>query len=134
MKFLRCGLQHSIQYNVAGFLTKEAIEKEQQARNLKAKIGDSPDICMEFVLYDFVNFFSTVLFTRGNSIFLLLFFINFLHAGRTMQLTKMVMRKDAVEALENRREEDIKEFVDSIMDEEVQKAIGLQVEKLRKKK
>ena len=50
-----------------------------------------------------------------------------------MQLTKMVMRKDAVEALENRREEDIKEFVDSIMDEEVQKAIGLQVEKLHKK-
>ena len=57
MKFLRCGLQHSIQNNVAGFLTKEAIEKERQARNLKAKIGDSPDICMEFVLYDFVNFF-----------------------------------------------------------------------------
>ena len=51
-----------------------------------------------------------------------------------MQLTKMVMRKDAVEALENRREEDIKKFVDSIMDEEVQKAIGLQVEKLYKKK
>ena len=51
-----------------------------------------------------------------------------------MQLTKMVTRKDAVEALENRREEDIKEFVDSIMDEEVQKAIGLQVEKLHKKK
>ncbi|CAH3036838.1 unnamed protein product [Porites lobata] len=53
---------------------------------------------------------------------------------RNMQLTKMVTRKDAVEALENRREEDIKEFVDSIMDEEVQKAIGLQVEKLHKKK
>ena len=122
MKFLRCGLQHSIQNNVAGFLTKEAIEKEQQARNLKAKIGDSPDSCKEFVLYVFV------------SIFLLMFLINFLHAGRTMQLTKMVMRKDAVEALENRREEDIKEFVDCIMDEEVQKAIGLQVEKLHKKK
>ena len=89
---------------------------------------------MEFVLYDFVNFFSTLLFTRGNSIFLLMFFINFFHAGRTMQLTKMVMRKDAVDALENRREEDIKEFVDTIMDEEVQKAIGLQVEKLHKKK
>ena len=89
---------------------------------------------MEFVLYDFVNFFSTLLFTRGNSIFLLLFFINFPHAGRNMQLTKMVMRKDAVDALENRREEDIKEFVDTIMDEEVQKAIGLQVEKLHKKK
>ena len=89
---------------------------------------------MEFVLYDFVNFFSTLLFTRGNSIFLLMFFINFLRAGRTMQLTKMVMRKDAVDALENRREEDIKEFVDTIMDEEVQKAIGLQVEKLHKKK
>ncbi|KAM7427803.1 hypothetical protein ABFA07_021127 [Porites harrisoni] len=55
-------------------------------------------------------------------------------SGRTMQLTKMVMRKDAVDALENRREEDIKEFVDTIMDEEVQKAIGLQVEKLHKKK
>ena len=80
------------------------------------------------------SFFSTLLFTRGNSIFLLLFFINFPHAGRNMQLTKMVMCKDAVEALENRREEDIKEFVDSIMDEEVQKAIGLQVEKLHKKK
>lgn len=51
-----------------------------------------------------------------------------------MQLTKMVMRKDAVEALGDRREEDIKEFVDCIMDEEVQKAIGLQVEKLHNKK
>lgn len=79
-------------------------------------------------------FFSTLLFTRGNRIFLVMFFIYFLHAGRTMQLTKMVMRKDAVEALEDMREEDIKEFVDCIMDEEVQKAIGLQVEKLHNKK
>ena len=51
-----------------------------------------------------------------------------------MELTKNVMRRDALEALENRREEDIREFVDCIMDEEVQKAIGMQIERISKKK
>lgn len=54
--------------------------------------------------------------------------------GRTMQLTKNVLRRDAIEALENKREEDIKEFVDCITDEEVQKAIGQQIERISKKK
>jgi len=54
--------------------------------------------------------------------------------GRTMELTKKIMRRDAVEALENRREEDIKEFVDCIMEDEVQKAIGKQIERMSKKK
>ena len=44
------------------------------------------------------------------------------------------MRKDAIEALENTREEDIRAFVDCIMDEEVQKAIGMQIERITKKK
>lgn len=44
------------------------------------------------------------------------------------------MRKQFVEVLENTREEDIKNFVDCILDEDVQKAIGLQIEKLSKKK
>jgi len=57
-----------------------------------------------------------------------------LTAGRTMELTKKIMRRDAVEALENRREEDIKEFVDCIMEDEVQKAIGKQIERMSKKK
>lgn len=51
-----------------------------------------------------------------------------------MQLTKNVLRRDAIEALENKREEDIKEFVDCITDEEVQKAIGQQIERISKKK
>ena len=54
--------------------------------------------------------------------------------GRTMELAKKVMRRDAIEALENRREEDIKEFIDRMMDEEVQKAIGEQIERISKKK
>jgi len=57
-----------------------------------------------------------------------------LTAGRTMELAKKVMRRDAIEALENRREEDIKEFIDRMMDEEVQKAIGEQIERISKKK
>jgi len=44
------------------------------------------------------------------------------------------MRKDAVETLENKREEDIKEFVDCVTDEEVQRAIGMQIERITKKK
>ena len=44
------------------------------------------------------------------------------------------MRRDAVEALESKREEDIKEFVDCITDEEVQKAIGMQIDRITKKK
>ena len=55
-------------------------------------------------------------------------------SARTLKITKKVMRRDAVEALENKREEDIKEFVDCITDEEVQKAIGLQIERITKKK
>lgn len=55
-------------------------------------------------------------------------------SARTLEITKKVMRRDAVEALENKREEDIKEFVDCITDEEVQKAIGLQIERITKKK
>ena len=57
-----------------------------------------------------------------------------LTVGRTMELAKKVMRRDAIEALENRREEDIKEFIDRMMDEEVQKAIGEQIERISKKK
>ena len=55
-------------------------------------------------------------------------------SARTLKITKKVMRRDAVEALENKREEDIEEFVDCITDEEVQKAIGLQIERITKKK
>ena len=55
-------------------------------------------------------------------------------SARTLEITKKVMRRDAVEALENKREEDIKEFVDCITDEEVQKAIGIQIERITKKK
>ena len=55
-------------------------------------------------------------------------------SARTLEITKEVMRRDAVEALENKRQEDIKEFVDCITDEEVQKAIGLQIERITKKK
>ena len=55
-------------------------------------------------------------------------------SARTLEITKKVMGRDAVEALENKREEDIKEFVDCITDEEVQKAIGLQIERITKKK
>ena len=44
------------------------------------------------------------------------------------------MRKKFIESLEDAREEDIKNFVDCILDEDVQKAIGMQVEKLSKKK
>lgn len=51
-----------------------------------------------------------------------------------MELTKKVMRRDAIEALESKREEDIKEFVDTVTDEEVQAAIGKQIEKISKKK
>lgn len=58
----------------------------------------------------------------------------FFSAGRARELTKKIMRKQFVEALENTREEDIKNFVDCILDEDVQKAIGLQIEKLSKKK
>ena len=54
--------------------------------------------------------------------------------GRAMELTKKVMRRDAIEALESKREEDIKEFVDTVTDEEVQAAIGKQIEKISKKK
>ena len=43
------------------------------------------------------------------------------------------MRKPFVEALENTREEDIKNFVDLILDEEIQKAVGMQIEKISKK-
>ena len=55
-------------------------------------------------------------------------------AGRARELTKKIMRKQFIEALENTREEDIKNFVDCILDEGVQKAIGMQIEKLSKKK
>ena len=51
-----------------------------------------------------------------------------------MELTKKVMRRDSIEALENNRAEDTKEFVDTITDEEVQAAIGKQIEKISKKK
>lgn len=44
------------------------------------------------------------------------------------------MRRDAVETLENKREGDIKEFVDCVTDEEVQIAIGMQIERITKKK
>ena len=44
------------------------------------------------------------------------------------------MRTPYVEALENNREEDIRDFCDCILDEDVQKAIGKQVEKISKKK
>ena len=43
------------------------------------------------------------------------------------------MRKQFIEALEDTREEDIKNFVNCILDEGVQKAIGMQIEKLSKK-
>ena len=36
--------------------------------------------------------------------------------------------------MEDTREEDIKNFVDTILDEDVQRAIGMQIEKLSKKK
>ena len=55
-------------------------------------------------------------------------------SARALELTKKVMRKDAVETLENKREEDIKEFVDCVTDEEVQRAIGIQIERITKKK
>ncbi|XP_044183979.1 enoyl-CoA delta isomerase 1, mitochondrial-like [Acropora millepora] len=55
-------------------------------------------------------------------------------SARTLELTKKIMRKDAVETLENKREEDIKEFVDCVTDEEVQRAIGMQIERITKKK
>ncbi|XP_068762659.1 enoyl-CoA delta isomerase 1, mitochondrial-like [Montipora capricornis] len=55
-------------------------------------------------------------------------------SARTLEITKRVMRRDAVEALESKREEDIKEFVDCITDEEVQKAIGMQIDRITKKK
>ena len=54
-------------------------------------------------------------------------------AGRARELTKKIMRKEFIEALEDTREEDIKNFVDCILDEGVQKAIGMQIEKLSKK-
>ncbi|XP_078347719.1 enoyl-CoA delta isomerase 1, mitochondrial-like isoform X2 [Oculina patagonica] len=56
------------------------------------------------------------------------------YSGRARELTKKIMRKQFIEALENTREEDIKNFVDCILDEDVQKAVGMQVEKLTKKK
>ena len=55
-------------------------------------------------------------------------------SARTLESTKRVMRRDAVEALESKREEDIKEFVDCITDEDVQKAIGMQIDRITKKK
>ena len=55
-------------------------------------------------------------------------------AGRARELTKKIMRKQFIEALDNTREEDIKNFVDCILDEDVQKAIGIQIERLSKKK
>ena len=55
-------------------------------------------------------------------------------AGRARELTKKIMRKQFIEALVNTREEDIKNFVDCILDEDVQKAIGIQIERLSKKK
>ncbi|XP_067045399.1 enoyl-CoA delta isomerase 1, mitochondrial-like isoform X2 [Acropora muricata] len=55
-------------------------------------------------------------------------------SARTLEITKKVMRRDAVETLENKREEDIKEFVDCVTDEEVQRAIGMQIERITKKK
>ncbi|XP_068717225.1 enoyl-CoA delta isomerase 1, mitochondrial-like [Montipora capricornis] len=57
-----------------------------------------------------------------------------LFSARTLEITKRVMRRDAVEALESKREEDIKEFVDCITDEDVQKAIGMQIDRITKKK
>lgn len=44
------------------------------------------------------------------------------------------MRKQFIEALDNTRQEDIKNFVDCILDEDVQKAIGIQIERLSKQK
>lgn len=44
------------------------------------------------------------------------------------------MRKQFIESLEDTREEDIKNFVECILNEDVQKAIGMQIEKLSKKK
>jgi len=58
----------------------------------------------------------------------------FLSAGRARELTKKIMRKQFIEALDNTREEDIKNFVECILDEDVQKAIGIQIERLSKKK
>ena len=55
-------------------------------------------------------------------------------SARTLEITKRVMRRDAVEALESKREEDIKKFVDCITDEDVQKAIGMQIDRITKKK
>ena len=55
-------------------------------------------------------------------------------SARTLEITKRVMRRDAVETLENKREGDIKEFVDCVTDEEVQIAIGMQIERITKKK
>ncbi|XP_020611377.1 enoyl-CoA delta isomerase 1, mitochondrial-like [Orbicella faveolata] len=56
-----------------------------------------------------------------------------MYSGRARELTKKIMRKQFIEALEDTREEDIKNFVDCILDEDVQKAIGMQIEKLSKK-
>ena len=55
-------------------------------------------------------------------------------SARTLEITKRVMRRDAVETLENKREGDIKEFVDCVTDEEVQIAIGMQIKRITKKK
>ena len=59
---------------------------------------------------------------------------SFFPAGRARELTKKIMRKQFIESLEDTREEDIKNFVDTILDEDVQRAIGMQIEKLSKKK
>ena len=53
--------------------------------------------------------------------------------GKARELTKKTLRKEFVEALENNRAEDIKDFCDCILDENVQKAIGKQIEKISKK-
>lgn len=55
-------------------------------------------------------------------------------SGKARELTKRTLRKEYVEALENNRAEDIKNFCDCILDGDVQKAIGKQIEKISKKK
>ena len=58
---------------------------------------------------------------------------SFFSVGRARELSKKVMRKQFIESLEDTREEDIKNFVECILNEDVQKAIGMQIEKLSKK-
>ena len=71
----------------------------------------------------------------GTGIFLVdVFVFFFFPAGRARELTKKIIRKKFIESLEDTREEDIKNFVDTILDEDVQRAIGMQIEKLSKKK